>query len=390
MAQVSSYTSLQITAGAALLNNQGISVPATVPSAAAAYNGLAFVQNLQDTISAAAGYGLSAGIIATLKVLTANTCAALSGSVPTAYANTTSPVLTAPIIPDWVSGGFGNLLTNTANRYLGSGNVSTFAAIFGQVAAYRASTNTVIYSVINSTNYLGPTFINMDSLISGGITDVTLALPAFAEDVAGLGRAINFARIQEQGTPTNLLQTISENADIVIGTVPSVERVLLEAGITQAEIVLLATPQQSNLTLSLSEFNSLQQRAYQALTEIQGDELQEIYDILGVTNPKMSPLANGANLARLLDTQFLFPNSWPSMTLNGNLIYDRDGTVTATTQSFLRQQNSRPATTATGCDELAKIIPANQALGATALGLSLQQIKGVEQITAPDLARALA
>jgi hypothetical protein len=229
----------------------------------------------------------------------------------------------------------------------------------------------------------------MDSLVSGGITDVSLALPDFAQDVAGLGRAIDFSRLQDQGTPANLLQTISQNADIVIGTMPSIERVLLDAGLTQPEIILLATPQQSDLVLTVSEFNALQQRAYQALTQIQGDELQEIYDVLDVTNPKMSPQVNGANLARLLDTQFLFPNSWPSLTLNQALIYDRDGTVTSQTQSFLRQQNTRPAAAATGCDELAKIVPANQALGATALSLSLQQVKGIENITAPDLARAV-
>jgi hypothetical protein len=388
MSEQSRYTPLNVTAGAGLLNNSGIRVPTNITAAVNSYNALDIVDKLTDTIAGAASYGLSSSIITTLRTLSANTCPALSASVPTAYANTTSTVQSAPIIPQWVSGGFANLVENTAERYLGDGDLSKFATVFGLVAGYRSQTNTFIYTAVNGTVYL-PTFTSMNDLITGGVSSFSLAIPALAEDLLSLGSTIDLANLAQFGTPTGLLQTISEQAGIVIGTLPSITEALREQGLTTDEIVALSTPAQSDLTFTVGEFNSLQKRAYPAFQNITGDNLAEVLTILGYTGSAIDPTDANTSMAALLDPKVLFALSWPSLTLNNILIYGFDGSVNQEIIQYLENIGEGPGATATGCDELAKIVPPSQAAASVAVAAGLQQIKGISQTTLPILAGAL-
>ena len=389
MAEQSRYTPLNVTAGAGLLNNQGLDVPDNVTAAVTSYNNLGVVDKLMDTIAGAAGYGLSSSIINTLRTLSANSCPALSASVPTAYANTASQVQAAFIIPAWVSGGFANLVTDTAERYLGDGDLSRFATVFGLVAGYRNQTNTFIYTAANGTVYL-PTFTNMNDLITAGVSSFTLAIPALAQDLVQLGQSIDLAQLNDFGTPTGLLQLISEQASIVTGTLPSITQALRDQGLSIEEIVTLATPAQSDLVLTVGEFNSLQKRAYPALTQIQGADLAEVLTILGYTGSAIDATDPAISLANLLDPKYLFATSWPSLTVGGVLIYNEDGSVNDRVVDYLRVIGQGPASKATGCDELGKIVPPDQAAAAVAVATGLEQIKGITGTTLPDLARALA
>lgn len=389
MAEQSRYTPLNVTAGAGLLNNQGLDVPDNVTAAVTSYNNLGVVDKLMDTIAGAAGYGLSSSIINTLRTLSASSCPALSASVPTAYANTASQVQAAFIIPAWVSGGFANLVTDTAERYLGDGDLSRFATVFGLVAGYRNQTNTFIYTAANGTVYL-PTFTNMNDLITAGVSSFTLAIPALAQDLVELGQSIDLAQLNNFGTPTGLLQLISEQASIVTGTLPSITQALRDQGLSIEEIVTLATPAQSDLVLTVGEFNSLQKRAYPALTQIQGADLAEVLTILGYTGSAIDATDPAISLANLLDPKYLFATSWPSLTVGGVLIYNEDGSVNDRVVDYLRVIGQGPASKATGCDELGKIVPPDQAAAAVAVATGLEQIKGITGTTLPDLARALA
>lgn len=389
MAEQSRYTPLNVTAGAGLLNNQGLDVPDNVTAAVTSYNNLGVVDKLMDTIAGAAGYGLSSSIINTLRTLSANSCPALSASVPTAYANTASQVQAAFIIPAWVSGGFANLVTDTAERYLGDGDLSRFATVFGLVAGYRNQTNTFIYTAANGTVYL-PTFTNMNDLITAGVSSFTLAIPALAQDLVELGQSIDLAQLNDFGTPTGLLQLISEQASIVTGTLPSITQALRDQGLSTEEIAALATPAQSDLVLTVGEFNSLQKRAYPALTQIQGADLAEVLTILGYTGSAIDATDPAISLANLLDPKYLFATSWPSLTVGGVLIYNEDGSVNDRVVDYLRVIGQGPASKATGCDELGKIVPPDQAAAAVAVATGLEQIKGITGTTLPDLARALA
>lgn len=378
-----SYTPLQLIAGAGMLANVGIAKPAALTSAVSSYSSLTFVENLTDTVSLANTWGVSNTIVTTLQTLSANSCPALSASVPTAYANTVVGVQEAPIIPTTVTGGFGNLIIDTADRYLGDGNLAQFAGVFLAAAGYQQQTTDLIYSAVNATTYLGPTFSTMNNLITGDVSSVSLALPALATDLGHLGNAYDLASLELVLTPAGLLQQLSAQADIAQGTIPCVETALLAAGLSPDEIDTLATPSGA-VTLTPTEFDVLQKKAYQGMRQVTGECLQDVLDILGVTTPEFDSANPAVNMSQLLNPVQIFPNSYPSLltpTANGPaLIYGADTTINP---EIIVQQP-------TGCDQLAKIIPPDQAVATRAVVAALAQVKGIETITLLELAQAAA
>jgi hypothetical protein len=388
------YTPLQLIAGAGLLNNQGIAVPATLTNAVSSYNSISFVENLNDAIAAAPGFGISANIVTTLKTLASNACPALGSSVPGSYAGNNV------LIPVSEPGGFGNLVANNAAMYLGDGSVDKFCQIFQIAAGYRQSANDLICSAVNATTYLGPTFTTMNDLITGQLTAANLALKCFGADVAKSGNLLNLGKLADFGTPASVLQQISEQAGITSGTLSCIATKLAEFGLTQSDIILLATPEASERTPTENEFNTLQKRAYAAMVAIDGDCLTYALDILDAVIPDI------ANLGDLLDLKKIFPTSWPSMTVISTapstvidpntppspgstsiLIFEPDGAVNPAIQAALN--DSTAIVLPAGCDELAKIIPPDQAVANKAFQSSLQQVTGISTITAPQLAAAL-
>lgn len=378
-----SYTPLQLIAGAGMLANVGIAKPAALTSAVASYSSLTFVQNLTGTISLANTWGVSNSIVTTLQTLSANTCPALSASIPTAYANTVVGVQTDPIIPVAVTGGFGNLIINTADRYLGNSNLSQFAGVFSAAAGYQQQTTDLIYSAVNATTYLGPTFTTMNNLITGDVSGISLALPALSSDLAHLGNAYGLGDLDIVLTPAGLLQQLSKQAGIAQGTIPCVEAALLAAGLTPDEINALVTPSGAT-TLTVTEDDVLQKKAYQGMRQVTGECLQNVLDILSVTTPGFDSTNPEVNMSQLLDPARVFPESYLSLltpTVNGPaLIYGPDTTINP---DIIVQ---RP----TGCDQLAKIIPPDQAVATRAVVAALAQVKGIENITLPELATATA
>ena len=388
------YTPLQLIAGAGLLNNQGIVVPATLTNAVSSYNSISFVENLNDAIAAAPGFGISANIVTTLKTLASNACPALGSSVPGSYAGNNV------LIPVSEPGGFGNLVANNAAMYLGDGSVDKFCQIFQIAAGYRQSANDLICSAVNATTYLGPTFTTMNDLITGQLTAANLALKCFGADIAKSGNLLNLGKLPDFGTPASVLQQISEQAGITSGTLSCIATKLAEFGLTQSDIILLATPEASERTPTTNEFNTLQKRADAAMVAIDGDCLTYALDILDAVIPDI------ANLGDLLDLKKIFPTSWPSMTVISTapstvidpntppspgstsiLIFEPDGAVNPAIQAALN--DSTAITLPAGCDELAKIIPPDQAVANKAFQSSLQQVSGISTITAPQLAAAL-
>lgn len=377
------YTPLQLIAGAGLLNNQGIAVPTALTNAVSSYNSTNFVSNLNSAIAAAPGFGISANVIATLKTLASNTCPALGSSVPGSFAGMNV------LLPVSEPGGFGNLVANNAAMYLGDGSVDKFCQIFQIVSGYRQSANELICSAVNATTYLGPTFTTMNDLITGQLTAATLALKCFGADIAKSGKLLNLGNLNNFGTPAEVLQRISDEAGITSGTLSCIATKLAEYGLTESDIILLSTPEASDRTPTETEFNALQKKAYAAMVAINGDCLTYALDILDAIIPGID------NLGDLLDLKKVFPTSWPSMTVISTvsdpttsiLIFEPDGSVNPAIQAALN--DSTAIVLPAGCDELAKIIPPDQAVANKAFQSSLQQVTGISTITAPQLAAAL-
>lgn len=379
----STVTPLQLTAGVGFYSGNAITANTDLANSISAYSTV-LVGNLLTTIAAAASnvtLNISANTLANLKSLGSNVagnyCPALADSVPS---NVVLAVNNA---------GYTGTITTNATTYLGSGDFGIFAQAFGAAQGYISLTNQVINSAVNvnSNNYLGPTFSNMNDLITAGITKVTLATTVFGADLAATGELIGFDNIENFGTPSAILQQLARAGNMINGTLPCVQTRLNEAGLSDVAIANLVNNNQQSLFnqsgLTANEFNSLQRLAYQGMCNVAGACLQEVLDTLKMTTPNITAMCD------LLDPSMIFPNSYTALTLptsNGPvLIYDTTGAVNSVIEPLLNSGSITPV----GCDEMSKIMPSAQAAANRALQVALQQINGITNTTAPRLAAIL-
>lgn len=385
MAVAGAFTPMQIIASVGMLANTALAVPSNLTNAVTSYNSVPAIDSLLSTLDLAVSFGLDAAVITTLQTLGASSCPALGASIPTAYANSVTPVQTAATIPTFTDGGFAEFVLDTGNKYLGSGDLTKFISVYSAVVGYQTQLAQFIYSTVNA-DQTSTTFTNTTDSITGGISQVTLAFPAFAADLEKIGQVINLAKLQEIGTPSGLLQQISIAADIARGTLPVLAVALGKQGLTEEEIIELCTPAQSTLDLSRVGFNSLQKRAMPALDSITGTDLIDILAILDTALPNIQKLSD------LLNPVKLFPSSWPSLTVatpgGAALIFTSNGATNPDIETTV--QSVVVNASVTGCDELGKIVPPDQAVAAIAVGSSLAQINNIANLDPASLARAVA
>lgn len=380
----STATPLQLTAGVGFYSGNAITANTDLANNIASYNALAPIANLIYTIGQAASnvtLGITANTLANLKSIGANVsgnyCPALGDSVPSNVS--------------WTVGnaGYASTITANAGTYLGSGDFGKFAQAFGAAQGFIALTNNVILSAVNvnGDNYLGPTFTNMNNLITGDIAQVNLAFPAFGADLAATGDLIDFENVDIFGTPAALLHQLAVKGNMLNGSTPCVTTALKAQGLTDQNIADLVNLNVQSLFnpngLTQNAFDTLQKQAYPALCNVTGDCLTEVLSILNCTT------ANITQMCELLNPAKIFPTSYSSLTLptpNGPvLIYDTTGAVNSAITPILNSGTISP----TGCDELAKIIPQANAAANRALQIAFQQVKGIRSTTALQLAAIL-
>jgi hypothetical protein len=391
MANTTPISPLSLEAGAGLLNNTGIRLGTALTANVTAYESTTLVAKLLTIQTLAATANITAPTRTSLQTMGASTVPALGDSVPTAYQNTNYPVPppggTPKLIPANSAVLFSGIVENVGNTYLGNGDLGKFAQAYFSSSGYISLINPVILSAANANNYLGPTFTGMDNLITGDLAQVNLAFPAFGEDLAALGFVLNLANLDNIGTPAALLQALSKAGNMPTGTTPAVRAALNAAGVTDQEITDLVTNNVYSLFnptgMTEPEFNALQKRAYPALCNVTGADLQDVLDILDCTTPNIT------QMCELLNPVKIFPNSFLSLTLptpNGNkLVYSPSGSVNGDIESIVNSGTLAPA----GCDELAKIVPPANAVGSKSLQIALQQVKNISNLTAPQLAAVL-
>jgi len=285
-----SLTALQLDAAAGLLQNQGIGISSNLTSAISSYENTALIAPLLSTISVGnTGNILSANVVNSIKTLAANTCAALSDSVPTAYSSL-GQQMTAVILAE-------------AAVDICSNNVSKLTQAVNQAEAYTTQTSTFINSAVNSQTYLADTFTSMNSMITGSVSSVNLATNAFGTDLKNLGRLINLANLSNFGSPLALVQQLYS----ISGTIPTLSTAFINAGISTDIVLNLTSP-------TVSVVDSVQRLMYQAMTQITGNNLTQVLTVFGVTTVGIMTMAD------LLNPLKLFPNSYQSLlapTANG-------------------------------------------------------------------------
>jgi hypothetical protein len=285
---------LQLYAGSALLQNQGIRVIPELTVAIDEYTSVPLLGNLIATIAANILLPSTQTALQTFAGNIGNSCPALADSI---LDNITTIVSSTSVDP-----GLTGIITLTANTYLGNGDVGKFAQIFTGAISYADITNIFINSAVNAENYLGGTFTNMNTLVTGGLTDVNLATQAMGDDLYNAGYWIDLANLENLGTPLALIQQISQQARIQqAGTTALLSVALVNSGVPDSIISKLNDP---NLVVT----DLVQQIMYQALTTITGPDLAQILQILQIWTPDINTLAD------LLNPAVMLPNSYSSLT----------------------------------------------------------------------------
>jgi hypothetical protein len=390
-------TPLQLTATAALLQNQGLKpFPPTLAAAISTFNATTLISNLAAAVSSYKSQTFATATTLNSLLSMGNTvCPALGNSIPASPLGTYTYLNTEYLVNylGTVDGstldpsGFSNLIEQTCAAYLGNGDAGRFSQGFMAVQSYIASTNNYINSSVNVNQYLGPTFTNMDNLVTGDITSVSTDLESFGVDLDKQGQLWNTAKLDLYGTPAGLLQQISAQAGIQRQTVPALQNIMLAMGMTATDIENLITDNRVGVFnptgITNNEFDRAQRLAYNAFTMISGDALVQILDILDVTTPNIT------SLEQLLDPVKTFPLSYPSLQAPGAAgpvpIFGTNGSVNSSIAPIVNSY--LPA--ATGCDELGKIIPPADAVANKAIQVALQQINNIPNVPLPDLAQAV-
>jgi hypothetical protein len=367
-------TPLQLTSGFGLLQNTGIAVNSQFLDKIDEYESITFISDLLTTLSLSSAAGLSSATIASLRTLGSTACPALGDSIPNGFAGVNP-------IPAPSDAGFVSIFPGIGEKYLGDGDVGKFAQAFAAAQGYVGLVNQFIISAANANEYLGPTFTNLDDMITGDLSKISLALPALGADLEQLGFLISLADLNHLGEPAALLQQLSKLGNMGNSTLPCVQAALNMAGLTDAEITNLISNNRQSLFnpdgLTTNQFDRLQRQAYQGMNMVSGDCLADVLAILDVTTPNIEDMADLLNPVKIL------PTSYPTLKFGDQLIYAPDASV----NSGISQELN--ATTPTGCDELGKIIPPAQAVANKALQVQLQQVSGIQNLTLPQLAAIL-
>ena len=361
-------------AGATLSNNGGVALANTWTAAVGSYTGTTLLTPFFAAAANASAANISANTKNYMFTFCSGTVPALADNTPAAYAslgtNTTA--------------GFTGIVTSKGNSYLGNGNVTVFAQVFASAQGYVNTTNEYINSSINSQTYLGSTFTTMNSLITGNLSDTTLAMGTFGVDLAALGQLINLDNLGNFGSPAALLRQLVTLTNLT----PALSTALTQAGVDEASIGNLTNP-------NINVDTNVQRLAYIGMQNITGTDLAQILAIFGVTTPNITTMAD------LLNPVKIFPNSFPSLTVRTynqdttsvlRAIYDNNqGSVNSKLLIYLPQYVLLLASPNTiTYERLSRIIPADQALANKAIQVSLQQIKNITTLTLAQLAAAFS
>ena len=224
----------------------------------------------------------------------------------------------------------------------------------------------------------------MDSLTTAGISGVNSDLETFGVDLKKQGNLVNLQKLDLYGTPAGLVQQISRQAGVSRQTVPAIQSALTAVGLTDSDIENLVTDNRVGINrpngLSQNEFDRIQKTAYAALSLVPSDDVTQILSILDVTTPNIT------SLEQLLDPTKVFPLSYQTMltpTPAGPVpIFGTNGSVNSSITPIVNSY----LPTASGCDELGKIIPPADAVANKAIEVSLKQINNIGTTTLPALA----
>lgn len=308
-------------AGAIAGLGSSLGVSSALTGALGSFNALPITGQFSNIVSAATGV-LGGGTLDSLRTLAADTFPALTNAIPGGFASALAPIAAGGVF----NGGFTGLISQTASGIMGSGDLTQFGQIFNAAQGFVSQANQFVNSGTNLggiSSTFGPITGGMDSLITGGFSQVSEAFGALGSDLGNLGNLINMNNLPNLGDPSALVKQLAS----VGGLVPGVELALRTAGIDSSTIAGLATGGFVNIS------DTANKRLYQGLTQVTGTDLIQVKNVLGVSTPGIN------NMADLLNPAKILPTSYTSLTmptpdgLRG--IYASANTVNTNIERFL-------------------------------------------------------
>ena len=299
-------SSINLIAGASILGNVGgtaLAANTTLVADIASYNSLAVVSQFANVISGAAGNiaNVSGATLTSLKNLAGDIFPAVTNAMPSAY---------IPSLGNTPTGGFSGVVSTQANNITGNGDLGIFSQVLGASAGFVSTTNQTIRSAKNAA---GVGYTTQDNIITGGFSDVSVALNSLGYDMSNLGILIDLGNLDNLGNPSALLKQI----DSVAYGLPGLSAALINSGI----------PKEIASNLSSPEFTgALEKLAYQAMLTVTGNDLAQILKLLKITTPNINTLADLLNPFKIFPTSFQTLTAPTSYGLRGIYI-DSIGTV---------------------------------------------------------------
>jgi hypothetical protein len=276
------------------------------------------------------------------------------------------------------------IVTTDANALLGNGDLDVFCQVFSGAQGYVSQSNYNI-NAVNNSDILVTTFDvakgGMTTLTTGALNQVSTDLLALSADLIKLGKLIDLTALNSFGLPGTLLAQIGK---ICGGIPPSIAVLLVGAGISESQILLLAAGVNP---LSPSE----EKLAYSAMEKIVGSALDQMLALLGVTTTGLT------NMAQLLNLVYILPGSYRTLVCPNNdvllPVYLANNTVNSDLIPVVDNSIVQVYTGPNNQDSyqvMKFVIPPDQALAAKAFTRGLQQIKGITNSTLPAFSKAMA
>jgi len=293
---------------------------------------------------------------------------------------------------------------NTATPLQTTPQYKDFLSSFMTFNSFMTNSNQAIYAIDNSNTFMEGAYSNMDDLISGDISGVSLSAADFGADLENLGKALDLKYIATFGTPSTLLATIGKSGAIT----KDLGLALLAAGLSNSEI--------ANITGGIVPNSStdLEQKIYGAFLIITGENLTHVLAPLQCKTQGLETLADLLNLRKMFPISYesltvpvyngtmglptnsktyypIYVNGGVNLNIDSPAIKEYVGTIVPTGTPPIFSNTSNPA----NYQELPKgfgsyladIIPADQALAAGAFSYSMRQIKNIDSLNFEKFSR---
>jgi len=289
-------SALMMTAGSGLLQNTGIGVNSNLTSNLSGFGSLPVVSQFSDIVTSASGQ-LSGDVLSSLRTM-GQDFVALTNAIPAAFDSVLSVIAPGGV----ADGGFTGLIGDVANSFMGDGDLGVFGQIWNTATGYIGQANDFINSALNVGTGVLDTFSQaaggIDSLITGGFSQVSEAFGALGDDLGKLGNLLDLNNLANLGAPSALMQQLTT----VGGLVPAVENAFRQVGISSDQLLDFATVGFGTANDSVNKL------LYEGMTRITGTELAQVKSILGVTTSGINSMAD------LLDPKKILPTSFPTLT----------------------------------------------------------------------------